>query len=1101
MKHTKWLKGVGVTMTFLGSLFIALEMIATSSPDYKNMVDSVFGIQYSSNISSDLGTFSYRSSFDNSVDLITERARIAAQLEEEGIVMLKNNGGVLPLRKAAGQSLNITILGSRAFTFKNNATRAEDRDGYVDDPPITDYRQMNVYAGICGSRTYKSSVTLKDGLTNIPITLLDALGHENINVNPSCEAVYANKPFPNHPAGSEANGVAGGPFSIGEPHVDRGEFSGLDTYKDAVLVVIGRMSGEGREYFPGYNGVSDHSDGSQSALHLSNDERNLIDVAKSISDNVVVLLNSAIPMEIDELKTDNRVSSVLWIGLPGSYGMDGVARVLSGKANPSGSLPDVFAVDASASPAAQNFGVNSQDGQPFAWSNPGDCTAADNGHYVVLAEGIYDGYYYYETRYADSVEGKGNASSAKGAGRGKTGSSWKYEDEVSYTFGHGLSYTDFKVEREKIDGADYRFNPESLSLDVAYKVTNIGSVAGKKSVQVYASSPFTDYDKANRIEKSAIQLVGFEKTKLLQPSESETLTINVPLKYLASYSESVNHDSLTGGYILEGASYYLSTGNGAHEALNNILVKKDAMNSNKLFLENDVEPNADLVVTFNPSLEGALTSLDRGSFGDGINATLLNKNEDGVLISNQLQSANYNFYKPNAITYLSRTDWDSTFPVAYHGLEITSGMELYLGKGKGNGGHVYQYKSGTVKELWGVDHAMEEDDDGNPMPQEVIANFKNAKFDDERWDYLIEQITFEEASMFGPNGGSNCNAFTSINAPETWQADGPNGNLTKTLAELASSSGPMALEKNDVNASYKSCDMPCEPIIAATFNKELVHEEGQSFGEMSLWDNCKIVWAPGMNLHRCPFNSRNHEYYSEDPMLTNIMGTSFVRGGLEKGAILSAKHFAFNSQESYREGLSQFMTEQAAREMELRGFQGVIEDPDVQTPGGTRVNGLGLMSSFSRIGCTGVNAHTGLMVNVLRKEWGFKGLISTDFCINGRYFNPQDCTVNNVTFMACGNAGSLFKAEWAEYPVKVKTDPTLHAALKENMHYYLYALCNSSALNGFDGSTKAVDSASIVSPWQTGFIVGGGCALGVSVALFAVYLIVNRRKNSGEVSE
>ena len=90
---------------------------------------------------------------------------------------------------------------------------------------------------------------------------------------------------------------------------------------------------------------------------------------------------------------------------------------------------------------------------------------------------------------------------------------------------------------------------------------------------------------------------------------------------------------------------------------------------------------------------------------------------------------------------------------------------------------------------------MEEDDDGNPMPQEVIANFKNAKFDDERWDYLIEQITFEEASMFGPNGGSNCNAFTSINAPETWQADGPNGNLTKTLAELASSSGPMALEE------------------------------------------------------------------------------------------------------------------------------------------------------------------------------------------------------------------------------------------------------------------------------------------------------------------
>jgi beta-glucosidase len=270
---------------------------------------------------------------------------------------------------------------------------------------------------------------------------------------------------------------------------------------------------------------------------------------------------------------------------------------------------------------------------------------------------------------------------------------------------------------------------------------------------------------------------------------------------------------------------------------------------------------------------------------------------------------------------------------------------------------------------------------------------------------------------------------------------------------------------------------------------------------MSLWDNCKILWAPGMNLHRTPFNSRNHEYYSECPMLTNLTGTAFVSGGLEKGAILSAKHFAFNTQESYREGLSQFMNEQSARELELRGFQGIIEDCHITTPSGTEVNALGLMSSFSRIGCTGVNAHTGLMVNILRKEWGFKGLISTDFVATGKFFNPQDCTINNVTFMACGNASSLLSGDWAEYKNKVEKDPNMHRALKENMHYYLYAIANSSSLNGFDATTKAVDSSSIVSPWQVGFIAGGIVGLIASVGVFATYFLLMRKKDEKEVNE
>ena len=1096
MKFKGWIKGVSVLLSFIGSFLIVGELVATSSPDYKNLVDGVFGINYSASISGDISTFNYRSDFDNTISLVTKRSQIAEQLEEEGMVLLKNNNQTLPLRKEENQNLNVTVLGSRAFTFKDNATRTGLRDGYKDKPPIQDFREMNVYAGICGSRTYGATVTLEEkGLTNIPVTLLDALANENVNVNPASERAYCDKPFPNPPAGSEANGQAGGPFSIGEPSVNINEFGDYNNYKDAAIVMIGRMSGEGREYVPGQRGIENPADGSKSALNLSNEERNLITVAKGISDNVIVLLNSAIPMEIDELVNNDDVSSILWIGLPGSYGMNAVARILTGKANPSGSLPDIYAVDASASPAAVNFGAYSQDGQSFTWSNPGSNkdtspVHAYDGHYVVLAEGIYDGYFYYETRYADTVMSRGNASDVKGAGRNNDGS-WKYENEVIYSFGYGMSYTTFSSEI-----VDSRYNEEKAAFEVDVKVTNTGSVAGKKSVQLYLSSPYTSYDIDNGVEKSAIQLVGFEKTQeALEPGQEETLTVSVPLKYLASYDRNVTHDNnLKGGYILEDVLYYLSIGNGAHEALNNILVSQDEAYTSSIYKAFGVEADPNLVVSFNPALEESLKS----DFKGGINATTLNKVSDDVYISNQLDTGDYNYYKKDTVTYLSRSNWKDTFPVPYPGLSIEKEMELPLGKGNNTGGHVYKFTSGSVDVDWGVDHTLDEDQEGNPLKQEVVVNFKNKEFDDENWDYLIEQITFKEALYFAPRGGSNCKPFTSINAPEVWQADGPNGNLTKSLGEKAASVGPMAMKKNDKNSSYKSCDMPCEPIIAGTFNKELVEQEGDSFGEMALWDNCKILWAPGMNLHRCPFNSRNHEYYSEDPMLTNIMGAYFVQGGLKKGALLSAKHFAFNTQETYREGLSQFMNEQAARELELRGFQGLFEDIHVETPSGTEVSSLALMSSFSRLGCTGVNAHTGLMVNILRKEWGFKGLISTDFVATGDFFNPQDCVANNVTFMACGNSDGFFSNIWKDYNTKTKADPFLNRALKQNMHYYLFAITNSSALNGFDASSKAIDSSKIVSSWQIGFIVGGSLSLFVAGGLFSLELFFYYKKKREE---
>lgn len=226
------------------------------------------------------------------------------------------------------------------------------------------------------------------------------------------------------------------------------------------------------------------------------------------------------------------------------------------------------------------------------------------------------------------------------------------------------------------------------------------------------------------------------------------------------------------------------------------------------------------------------------------------------------------------------------------------------------------------------------------------------------------------------------------------------------------------------------------------------------YGEEMIWSGNSMIWAPGMNLHRTPFNSRNHEYYSEDPMLTNLIGRAFIEGGIEKGAILAAKHFAFNTQESFREGLCQFMEEQSARELELRGFQ-ALEDAYYINDAENTIGALGIMTSFSRVGVCGVNAHTGVMKNILRGEWGYRGLSSTDMVVAGQFFNPQDSVINNVTFMATSNAENLLNQFWPDYndKNKVKNDPKLMQALYENMHYYMYAIANSNTLNGMDANS------------------------------------------------
>ena len=1081
MRRHRLIRGFTVACAFWCALLIGAVGIGNIS-DYKAMINDVLGVNASFSGSAD--DYAFVSEYEDTISLLTERKRIAEQIGEEGSVLLKNDGA-LPMNATSSTPKRVTVLGSRAYTY--------DANGNLRDSSLA------FYGGIVGSPIRQQTVTVKEGKINLPITLENAFASEHMEINPALVQTYTGKNFPSLVKGSEANGSSGDAFSINEPSISLADCGNYGNYSDACFVVIGRASGEGREYLPGQQGIENKNDGSKSALGLSNDERNLIRIANQIAPGkVIVLINSAVAMEIEDLKNDDllnerlgitdknervSVNAVLWIGLPGSYGMNGVARVISGTVSPSGHLSDTYAVDASASPAAINFGTTSSKGD-FTW-NSSYFTGNDNAHYVVLAEDLYTGYYYYETRYADIVENnRGNASSTKGGmgyGEPQNATEWKYEYEVSYSFGYGLSYTTFE---QSIVANSFTADYDNKTVSVDVLVKNTGNVKAKSAVQLYMQSPYTKYDIEHGVEKSAIQLVAVDKVEL-EPGEETTVTLTTYMKYLGSYDKTVSHDGVTGGYILENDDYYFAIGNGAHEALNNVLAARGFGDSNKIFVENNPSFKIENgTAVWRPELE--FTSA-------GINATLLSVSEGGKTIENQLADADYNYFKNNTVTYLSRNAWDTTFPEPYARLGVTNEMELYLNN------RVYQLQYGSSNVEFGVDHSEDEDENGVPYKNLTIADMKLADFDDERWDYLIAQITFDEAWALAPYGGTSCNMFLSVNAPEVWQIDGPNGNITRSLGNKANKDGNlMVVSNNDPNADYMSADMPCEPMTAATFNPDLLEEQGKAYGEDMLWSRNGIIWAPGMNLHRTPFNSRNHEYYSEDPMLTNILGTRFVRGGLSKGAILAAKHFAFNTQESFREGLSQMMEEQSARELELRAFQGIFEDVNYVNPtSGTEHDALGLMSSFSRIGVCGVNAHTGLMKNILRGEWGFKGLSSTDMVVGGKFFNPQDAVINNVTFMATSNGDNLLNSYWPEYNNKdnVKNDPALCQALHENMHYYMYALANSSALNGISPDTVMTEP---VYWWQTALVVGSAVLGTATVGLIVLACILKlRNKEDG----
>lgn len=723
-------------------------------------------------------------------------------------------------------------------------------------------------------------------------------------------------------------------------------------YSDAALVVITRIGGEGFD-LPRYQGDSEGTVSADS--HYLELDQNEIDLLTAVTDGtfkrVVVVFNTPSSFEATFLKDSayaafaDKIDAAVWIGFTGSNGITALGEILNGDVNPSGRLVDTWAADFTKNPSFVNFGTGCL---------PDTTDKYDGGMYysVDYEEGIYVGYRYYETR-------------------GETdGEDW-YNANVVYPFGYGLSYTTFDWTVGDASASEIELG---TTITVPVTVKNTGSVAGKDVVQLYASAPYT----LGGIEKAHKVLVGFAKTKLLQPGESETVTVSFDPYSAASYDYRDANSNGFSGYELETGEYTLYVSRNAHES-----EKAIALN-----LAADVQIGTDPTT-------------------------------DREVVNRYTDSENFLDSDWQLDTMLSRADWEGTWPTPQTAQQHAGTDRLY-------------------EEIRSEEHNNPTDFDSEEYPwfgEEPTLTLRDllpsaeaegyepvVSYDDERWEELMMGCDEEEMIALINNGAYHTLAMESVGLPATIHGDGPSGFTC-------------FMSKEQVNGT---CQYVSEPVMASTWNINLMNELGEAIGEEgTIGDKAtgqpySSIYAPGVNIHRSPFGGRCSEYFSEDPFISGMMGAAEVQGIQSRGVLPTVKHFVANEQETHRSigGDLSWLSEQALREIYLKPFEYTVK------LGETR----GIMTSFNRIGTRWTGGDYRLLTEILRNEWGFNGLVICDFNTIPQYMIPR------MMFYAGGSLdlATQQSAMWTDCDTSDAGDAiVLMRAVKDVM----YALVNSNAMN------------------------------------------------------
>lgn len=887
-----------------------------SAGELGGLMDTLFGSQRP--IYSDEVTSVYPTQkATNKAEAFANAQEVNLKLAEEGFVLLKNENAALPMNK-----------GARISVFSKNS--------------------VNLSYGGSGSGGFDTSNNKN---------LYESLNDAGFVTNPTLKSFYESSQSGPVRTANSSDLDNGDNQKIATAETPQSKYTdavknSYADYSDAALVVITRIGGEGFD-LPRYQGDSEGAVSPDS--HYLELDQNEIDLLTAVTDGtfkrVVVVFNTPSSFEATFLKDSayaafaDKIDAAVWIGFTGSNGITALGEILNGDVNPSGRLVDTWAADFTKNPSFVNFGTGCL---------PDTTDKYDGGMYysVDYEEGIYVGYRYYETR-------------------GETdGEDW-YNANVVYPFGYGLSYTTFDWTVGDASASEIELG---TTITVPVTVKNTGSVAGKDVVQLYASAPYT----LGGIEKAHKVLVGFAKTKLLQPGESETVTVSFDPYSAASYDYRDANSNGFSGYELEAGEYTLYVSRNAHESEKAIALKLAA----------------DVQIATDPTT-------------------------DSEVVNRYTDSENFLDSDWQLDTMLSRADWEGTWPTPQTAQQHAGTDRLY-------------------EEIRSEEHNNPTDFDSEEYPwfgEEPTLTLRDllpsaeaegyepvVSYDDERWEELMMGCDEEEMIALINNGAYHTLAMESVGLPATIHGDGPSGFTC-------------FMSKEQVNGT---CQYVSEPVMASTWNINLMNELGEAIGEEgTIGDKAtgqpySSIYAPGVNIHRSPFGGRCSEYFSEDPFISGMMGAAEVQGIQSRGVLPTVKHFVANEQETHRSigGDLSWLSEQALREIYLKPFEYTVKLGETRS----------IMTSFNRIGTRWTGGDYRLLTEILRNEWGFNGLVICDFNTIPQYMIPR------MMFYAGGSIdlATQQSAMWTDCDTSDAGDAiVLMRAVKDVM----YALVNSNAMN------------------------------------------------------
>lgn len=801
LKKTKLWAGLSAVMV---AILIVAIFATAAAMHFADDLNSYFNIKVSEVVRSEetnIDTEYFKSEFgefssDNLEKLDKAMFELAREEMREGVVLLKNDDNALPLK-----------TDERKVTLFGNATHN----------PL--YRTYGAGSKLCDDPEWTTD-------------LKEALEKESFEINPTLWNAYTSDSDATGKRPQDKRGKGGNANNTEHPIKFYSKYtSSFASYNDVAIVSIARQGGEGVDM----NTYEDDDLGSPnlaagkkiSSLALHQNEKDMLSAVKNGGfDKIIVLINSPFAMELDWFD-EYDIDAALWISTPGSVGFESVAEILVGKVNPSGLLTDIWAADSLSAPAMANSNGNTP-----KWTNSD--TLRDSGiitigggtsiwdsyfnlEYVnVQQENIYVGYKYYETRYADIIMNKGNANSK--AGVFKSRGNWNYAEEVCYTLGFGMSYTDFSM---SITDVTYDESKDNYAVEV--KVKNTGATSGKRAVVVYAQTPYGNYEKTNGVEKSAIQPVGFSKTDLLKPDGEQTLTIPVDRYMLASYD-----DENAKGYILSGGDYYFAVGNGAHEALNNIL----SVCGYTGLTDHDgkaYEGDSSAVKKVTDGLPSNNEKPDMRAYS--------HSKATGARVTNVFDIADYNYFKDDTgieVKYLTRSDWDGTFPVKAAQVALKGERMEHM-----MNGDTYTKDPDAVK----ADTFTFEAKNDITFVMMKDVPYENT----DMWNKFIDQFSLRDLCSLFRISGTN----ETVAKPNIANGDGCDGagNLPRTVGYG---------DKETDNTYYPGRSCVCfTSLMAATYNKDIQKRRGELMGELWLYSKTYTACTGGGNVRRTPFSGRN----------------------------------------------------------------------------------------------------------------------------------------------------------------------------------------------------------------------------------------------------